>query len=213
MKKLMTVGGAALAALACTGSVRAHHSYLSYETTPIWVKGTVVRFEQKNPHALITLTETTEDGQTRGWVVEGPSQDALDRGIGPGVLPTVGDTLEFCAFPYKSVAELSRLWPGVDFSARRSLQPGLSSQQVAGRVMFMPDAKMRLWESHGSISECIRSSDERRQSWLDFINADPNVRQTWCEQRAFASRSSNAWPTASKEFMEEFNRSIDEPCG
>jgi len=213
MKKTTAILTGALGALVCAGSVRAHHSYLAFETTPIWVRGTVVSFEHKNPHTLITLTDTTEDGQTRSWVVEGPPQNALDRrGIGADVLPTVGDTLEFCAFPYKSVAELSRLWPGVDFSARRSWQPGSSSQQVAGRVMFVPDAQMRLWGSHGPISECIRSSDDRRQSWLDFINADPNVRQTWCGQRAFAGSPSNALSTASKEFTEEINGLLAKPC-
>jgi hypothetical protein len=211
MKKTMAISAAALVALACAGSLRAHHSGFMYETTPIWVEGTVVRFEPVNPHTITTLEERTEDGQVSRWAVEGPGQSQLARmGIGMDV-PKVGDIIKFCAFAYKPAAELSRMFPGVDFSVRRSspATDGPSPQFVAGHVMVTPDGEKRLWEPHGVISECIRSSDDQRQSWLDVLNSNPRARQAWCEQRRYAYIQSTA---SLREFVEEINSSIDNPC-
>ena len=211
MRKGIAVWAAGLTALACTGSLRAHHSGYMYETTPIWVKGAIVRFEHVNPHAIITLEDRSEDGQVLRWAVEGPSQSQLDQ-MGIGIdIPKVGDAIEFCAFAYKPAAELSRMFPRVDFSVRR-LSPatdGSSPQFVAGQVMVMPDGEKKLWEPHGVISECIRSSDDQRQSWLDFLNTNPRVRQGWCEQRGYTHVQSTA---SLREFVEEINSSIDNPC-
>lgn len=94
---------AGLAALACAGSLQAHHSGYMYERTPLWIEGTVVRVEHVNPHTVIWLEDGTEDGrQVLRWAVEGPSQSELDR-IGVGMdVPKIGDVVQFCAFPYKS---------------------------------------------------------------------------------------------------------------
>jgi hypothetical protein len=211
MKKAMAISASALAALACAGSLQAHHSGYMYETTSVWVKGTVVRFEHVNPHTIITLEDRTEDGQVRRWAVEGPGRSQVDR-IGIGMdLPKVGDVIEFCAFAYKPAAELSRMFPGVDFSVQRSspATDGSSPQFVAGHVLVMPDGEKRLWEPHGVISECIRSSDNQRQSWLDFLNSDPRVRRAWCEQRVYEDIQSTA---SLRELVEEINSSIDNPC-
>jgi len=56
---MMKVGAraAAIAALACAGSAEAHHSGSMYEPTPVWIKGTVVRFEGINPHTITTLED------------------------------------------------------------------------------------------------------------------------------------------------------------
>jgi len=202
---------AAISALAWAGSLQAHHSGYMYETTPTWVKGTVVRFEHVNPHTITTLEQRSEDGRVHRWAVEGPGEFQLDR-LGLSVnVPKVGDIIEVCAFPYKPAAELSRMFPGVDFSARRT-SPGTddsSPQFVAGHVMVKPDGKKLLWEPHGMISECIRSSDDQRQSWLDFVNSNPRVRQAWCEQRGYAHVQSTA---SLRELVGEINSLIDSPC-
>jgi hypothetical protein len=211
MKKRMTIWAAALAALACAGSLQAHHSGRMYDPTPAWVKGTVVRFEGVDPHTITTLEEQSADGQVRRWAVEGPGQSQLDRmGIGTDV-PRVGDVIGFCAFPYKSAAELSRIFPGVDFSVRRSSPDtdGSSPQFVWGHVMVTPDGEKRLWNPHGMISECIRSSDDPRQSWLDFLDSNPRVRQAWCQQRGYTHIQSTA---SLRGFVEEINSVIDNPC-
>src|SRR5690242_1080085 len=99
MRKRGAIGVVGLAALACAGSVQAHHSGYMYQTTPIWINGTVTRVELKNPHTITTLEDTGEDGKVRLWAVEGPPQTALDRRSGSGeYVPKVGDRLEVCAF-------------------------------------------------------------------------------------------------------------------
>jgi hypothetical protein len=179
-----------------------------YETTPIWVKGTVVAFERRNPHSIMTLEDRGEEGRVLRWAVEGPPQTALERtGIGADA-PKVGDAVEFCAFPYKPSAELSRLYPGVDFSARRS-SDGSTSQTVAGHVMVMADGEKRFWEPHGIISECIRSADDQRRSWLALLDTNPLARQAWCEQRRYAIVQSNE---SLQELVAEIDSSIEDPC-
>ena len=125
-KAITAAGLAGLFALACAGSVQAHHSHLDYQTTPIWISGTVTRFELKNPHAITTLEGMSENGQALVWTVEGPSQTELARRKGNAeYLPKVGDTLAVCAYPYRPVEEIAsdpRLVPYLDDSILRRLE-------------------------------------------------------------------------------------------
>jgi hypothetical protein len=69
---------------------------------------------------------------------------------------------------------------------------------------------MRLWEPHGFISECIRSSNDQRQRWLDFLNANSRAHELFCsEQRRYAAIQSNA---SFRELVGEINRLLDNPC-
>lgn len=211
-------GLAGLAALACTGSIQAHHSHLLYQTTPIWISGTVTRFELKNPHAITTLEGRTESGQVLVWTVEGPSQTALDRRSGSSeYLPTVGDTLEVCAYPYRPPAEIardSRLpdWR-LDASIQRQLESstteGASPRLILGHMLVTTSGAMRVWEPYGLISECMRSSPEQRQSWIERLNANPEARKFWCDQRTRNAVQSNA---SLNEFVEETNAALAERC-
>ena len=119
--------------------------------------------------------------------------------------------IEVCAFPYKSTAELSRLFPGVDFSNRRRPldSDGSPLQLVAGHVLVMPDGRKHLWEPHGVLGECIRSTDNQRQSWLDFLNTNPSVREAWCTQRTYSAVLSAASLTS---FVDEINGLLADPC-
>jgi len=79
MRKTATTLATGLAALACAGFARAHHSGYMYQTTPIWISGAVIRFDLKNPHTIITLEDRSQNGEVRLWAVEGPSQTEIDR--------------------------------------------------------------------------------------------------------------------------------------
>jgi len=211
MSKTAATLAAGLAALACAGSVRAHHTYLAYQTTAIWIQGAVTGVELKNPHTIITLEDRNQDGQVRAWAVEGPSQTAIDRmGINEQV-PKVGDIIQVCAFPYRSAEEIARdpriVWG--DGSARLSPPPmdGSSPQLVSGHVIVMPDGRMTLWGS-GTISACMRGSDDTRPAWVDFLNANPRAREPWCRQREGAVQSN----ASLRDFVEAINSSLDEPC-
>jgi len=215
MKMRASIGAAALAALACAGSVRAHHSGFMYQTTPIWISGTVTRFELKNPHTITTLETRNEGGQVRVWAVEGPPGTTVDRRSGSGeYVPKVGDTLEVCAFPYKAAEEIARdtlLSPPLDPSDQRLSRTTEDSSPrfVAGHVLVMPNGERRVWEPHGLISECMRSSNDLRKQWLDLLNANAGAHQFWCEQRGYAVVRTNA---SLKEFVDEINGLLAEPC-
>ena len=197
----------ALAAVwVCGAPPQAHHSGYMYETTPTWVKGTVVRFERINPHSVVTLEDRSDDGQVRRWAVEGPPRNALDRRSVAEDFPRVGDTLQFCAFAYKSAEELSSRWPGVDFSWRSKAGTDGSPLRVAGHVMVTADGTKVFWEPHGLLSECVRSSAEPRPAWLAFLSANA---QAWCAQRGRPEQ----WTTAaSRDLMAELDAQIGNPC-
>jgi hypothetical protein len=209
MRKMTATWVGALAALLCPRPGAAHHSGYMYETTSVWVTGTVVSFERVNPHTLMTVEGRTEAGEVRRWVIEGPPQSALERRSIGTAGPSVGDAVEFCAFPYKSPAELSRLWPGVDFSARRAAATDGSPQFLAGHVLVTPDGAMQFWEPHGLLADCIRSSEDRRQSWLAFLSSDQAARKAWCEQQRYERVRSDV---ALRELAREIDGSIDSPC-
>ena len=208
---------AAALALVCAGSVQAHHSHLDYQTTPIWISGTVTRFELKNPHAITTLQGRTESGQVLVWTVEGPSQTGLDRRGGTDeYLPKVGDTLEICAYPYRPVAEIAsdpRLVPYLDDSVLRRLEAttaeGASPRLILGHLLLTTGGAMRVWEPYGSIGECMRTSHDQREAWIKRLNANSEARNIWCDQRGRDATQSNA---ALKEFVEQTNALLVEPC-
>ena len=207
-------GLAGLAVLACAGSVLAHHSGYVYQTTPIWINGSVTRFELKNPHTITTVEARTEDGQARLWAIEGSSQTGLDRRRGSGeYVPKVGDAIAVCAFPYRPAEEIardSRIVGSFDVSALSSrTADGASPRFVAGHVLVMPDGAMHLWEPHGLISECMRTSNDQRQPWLDLLNANASQHQLWCAQRGYAAVQSNV---SLKEFVDEINGLLADPC-
>jgi len=204
MKKLLAVCSGTLVAIACAGAARAHHSYLMYDPTmPLWIKGTVVRFDNVDPHSLTRLEERTADGQIRSWIVEGPALRVRIRSDPALHIPQVGEVLEFCAFPYKSPEELAKL--GAQFATRSPP----NAQQVWGHVMVTPDAEKRAWNPHGITAECIRRSTDERQVWLKFLNTDEQARASFCGQRRSAAVQSNA---SLKELVEEIDRAIDDRC-
>jgi hypothetical protein len=199
MNNKMATWAAAIAGLACVGSLRAHHSISVIDvSTAIWVKGTVVRYEPINPHTMIELEGRTEDGQVQRWTIEGPILGRLNRilsvnGIqGDEDFLQVGDVIEVCGFfPKRSVATR-----GTSQNA-----DGSSLPYVHGHVLVMPDGRMRSWGPYGKLDNCVRRNDEP-EAWLEFLNADPLALELWCNSRAFFGVAS----TAPRGFVEKVNR-------
>jgi hypothetical protein len=74
----MFIGAAAL--LMVSGSVLAHHGRSNYDVTQsITLKGIVTEFEWVNPHALIHLDATDENGKVEKWTAETNSPNTLSR--------------------------------------------------------------------------------------------------------------------------------------
>jgi len=199
MDKALSVT-AALAVLACCGSAWAHHSGYMYQSTPIWLAGTVVSFEPRDPHTWTTVEVRGEDGAIRRWVVEGPGQSQVERMGIAADLPQVGDSIEFCSYPYKE-EHIAR------FSSTDA--DGTPRQLIEGHVMVTADGEKRFWDPHGLLSECMRSSDEDRQSWLDFLRSDRRVMDAWCQQQAYEVIRTD---TALAAYVGEIDGLLERPC-
>jgi hypothetical protein len=188
-----------IAALVSVTAIEAHHSISMFEIAqPIWVQGTVLRYEPVNPHAVIALEETTDEGIVRQWVIEGPTLRRLGRmNVGPDFIQ-VGDVLEVCGFP-----------PKAEFSSERPSQDtvGYPVRALHGQVLLLPDGQMRHWGPYGKIENCIRPGD-RAQKWVDFLITDPMAREAWCASRGFVWADS----LPPKAFVAEVNTLIDNPC-
>jgi hypothetical protein len=195
--KSTAVMATALAALFCIGSVAAHHSISMFDIgKPVWVKGTVVRFEPVNPHILFALDESTADGQARRWTIEGSGLNSFNRrGLGPDFLQA-GDVIEVCGFALKE--EL----------ARRDVTAGsLSRPDIHGHVLIMPDGQMQIFGGYGKTENCIRPTDDV-SSWVEFLNGNRMARDVWCMRRFGASFPS----VAPQGFVAEVDRSLANPC-
>jgi hypothetical protein len=71
----------AVAALATTATLVAHHSFSAEfdSKAPVALKGPVTRVEWINPHAWIHMDHKTADGKTEQWMVEGGTPNTLMR--------------------------------------------------------------------------------------------------------------------------------------
>jgi hypothetical protein len=170
-------------------------------TSPIWVQGTVVRFDRVNPHSIVTVEETTDDGQVYRWAVEGPDLRGLDRrGIDQDFLEA-GDAVRFCAFPLRVARPPSA---GADVRL---------AQFVHGHILVTPDGQKSPWGSYGKLGECIRAGgDGERQSWVDYVNSDPHIRDRLCGERSASWLATEASKAFVQAFVEEINGLLAKPC-
>ena len=66
--------------LMVTGPVFAHHGRSNYDMSyTATVKGVVTAFEWINPHALIYVDSTDENGKVEKWIAETNSPNTLNR--------------------------------------------------------------------------------------------------------------------------------------
>ena len=95
MKNLLLavfLGAAGL--LLISGPVLAHHGRSNYDvTSSATVKGTVTEFEWVNPHALIHLDVTGENGAVEKWIAETNSPNTLSRQGWSKTTVKVGDEI------------------------------------------------------------------------------------------------------------------------
>lgn len=152
MKQLMGRWLVAVALLACPGATGAHHSLVRFDTsTPIWVKGTVVRFDPINPHVRFVLDETKQDGRTQRWVVDGPAGNNIARmNLGPDFL-TAGDVVEVCGFVLKEDAATRP-----DAGAQNTWQ----DRPLSGHLLVMPNGKRRFWSDYGVLEKCLAPGED-----------------------------------------------------
>jgi hypothetical protein len=196
---------AAFSAVAYVSSVQAHHSISMFDvSTPIWVKGTVVRYEPISPHAMIELEERTADGRIQRWSVEGPFPGRLQRILSfhnmsaEQRLVKPGEVIEVCGFDLRA-----------DLRARGvSTAPHDASVKfMHGHVIVMPDGHMQSWGPYGKLDNCVRPKDGAK-TWGDFLNTEPLARDLWCSGRS----NTKAASVAPKALVDEIDGLITNRC-
>ena len=89
--------------LLLTGAAFAHHSAAAYDVeTTIEVTGVVKTFRWKNPHTLVTLIVTGEDGTEVSWNFEGNGASNLVAAGWKRPMLVVGESATIIANPMKS---------------------------------------------------------------------------------------------------------------
>ena len=185
----------ALVALGGAGSIGAHHSISTVDiTTPVWVKGTVGRYEIGNPHTMIEL-DATADGQVVRWTIDGPIPGRAQRMQVDNGLLKRGDVIEVCGFHYKSQV------------AARGETGAALPPFMHGHLLVMPDGRKQAWGPYGKLNNCVRSGDEVR-TWVDFLNDDAIARELWC----FPQRTTVPTVAEAKPLAEEIDRRLAMPC-
>lgn len=157
MVRVMAAWAAAIVALSWPGALGAHHSLARFDTTtPVWVKGSVIRFDRISPHARIHI-EQKDGGQTQRWSIDGPAPNALSRmGIGEDFLK-VGDVVEVCGFPLKAEFEAQA-------TAAVSANPTVAlGRAFSGHLLVMPNGKRRFWSDYGVLEKCLLPGESVQQ--------------------------------------------------
>ena len=148
------------ALLICAGTLQAHHSNSMFDLSrSLWVKGTVVRYQHMNPHAMITLEERKSDGKIQEWIVEGPRLGRIELlGVDEHFIK-VGEVIDVCGFFLKDEALGRRLSPDPASAAIHFIH---------GQVLVKPDGQKWMWGPYGQLDRCV-SPDE----W-DTLNRGKN---------------------------------------
>jgi hypothetical protein len=193
----------AFAAFALVGSAHAHHSNGMFDSsTPVWVKGTVVRYEPVSPHAMIELEEKAADGRIQRWSIEGPFPGRLRRILdfnkmgAEQHLVKAGDVIEVCGFDLRA-----------EYRARGVEPHDASAKFMHAPVIVMPDGHMQSWGPYGKLDNCVRASD-RASAWRDFLNTDPLARDLWCNGRS----NTKAASVAPEALVDEIGGLITNRC-
>ncbi len=139
----------------------AHHSLAPFDVSaPLWIKGTVVRFERVNPHSLIFMDEKLRDGQMRRWAVDGPSVVQLERKSLEQGFFQAGQAIEVCGFALKDSAAPPRTFPKADDASAAPAGPSITGQVLQGTVVITPDGKKRVWSDYGQLQKCVSPEDQ-----------------------------------------------------
>lgn len=154
-KRIKVTTWSAIALLASAGSLGAHHSLASFDTSaPVWVTGTVARFENINPHSRIHVEQESEDGRTHRWLVDGATPRLLDRmGLDADTLKP-GTVIEVCGFEGLQSQQAFRQ-AGLDSSSAE-----IPERFMNGTLLVMPDGRKQVLSDYGQLHQCLGPDDE-----------------------------------------------------
>lgn len=148
-----------LAGLIFSGPLSAHHGAGTFETTtPIRVKGTIVRYIWANPHSAIIVEQKTADGKTIRWALESSSPlGLLERNGFSKDSFKPGEVIEACGFAPKSA---SRTDTSVQYPAnpRPSWLNG-TDRVITARLLLTQDGPKLHWSHYGPLELCISEKE------------------------------------------------------
>lgn len=170
MRQKLTARWTALTiSLLLSGSLSAHHASRLFETTvPIWVKGTVVRFNWGNPHTAIIVEQVEADGTKVRWALENSGRlDMLQRMGYTRDSFKVGDPIEACGFaPKQQYAAGS---PSSTAEGRTRLGPEWldgAERVITARLLLTKNGPEVHWSHYGPLELC--TTDETLHSLPQF---------------------------------------------
>jgi hypothetical protein len=83
----------------------AHHSYAGYDVDKLTsIKGEVVSYRYGNPHPVLVVRETTDDGVARTWTIEGISIMMWNRLKLPKDIAVPGENITVSGWPSRDGA-------------------------------------------------------------------------------------------------------------
>jgi hypothetical protein len=159
--RIMTALTTVLAALVAAGPLLAHHSVGVFETTtPIRVKGTVVRFVWANPHSAIIVEQRTEDGATIRWALESSAPIPLleSRGCSKDSFKP-GDVIEACGFAPKGAVGAQA---DASNQAKTRLDPVWlkgADRVITARLLLTQRGPEVHWSHYGPLESCISEQE------------------------------------------------------
>jgi hypothetical protein len=107
--RLQVLALGAIAILAATSPLFAHHSWPVDMTREITVRGTVTGYDWGNPHVMIGLDVKTDSGKLEKWNVGGPSTSRMaNNGWDKGTLKP-GDVITATGFRFSDGQPILRL--------------------------------------------------------------------------------------------------------
>lgn len=149
--RFMTGFVALLASFALPCPLSAHHALGPFDpSTPIHVKGTVVRYAWASPHSAIIVEQKTGNGGTIRWALE--STQPLRLLEASGFTKTSfkpGDVIEACGFAAKGVLSDRDGGPPAHFWLRGA------DRVMAPRLLLTQDGPKVDWSHFGPLEACI----------------------------------------------------------
>ena len=150
---------AMLAWIVTSGPAAAHHAARMFElTTPLRVKGTVVRYTWANPHSVIIVDEKIDGGKTIRWALESsaPIRGLEMRGFSKDSFKA-GDVIEACGF-----APRNGVGGGADPSAPNTIRygPGWlenADRVITARLLLTRDGAKEGFSRYGPLELCTQA--------------------------------------------------------
>ena len=110
INKLRAIILIAVGLMAVSVPLFAHHGYAAYDTDKkVTLKGTVTRWIWSNPHCLLQLDVTDENGHVAHWIAETENPSTMIRSGWTDKSIKVGDQITLTALPVKSGAPVGRI--------------------------------------------------------------------------------------------------------